>query len=106
MESRTRRFKPQRLPHVGLRQILRSSSIECRDVVRFATGNESVVHNDFLIDPLCACVAHVDLNCWPRSHLSAANKIRADQDLWSMTYDRHRFVLPEKMLRKPKCVLI
>src|SRR5437762_14022904 len=81
-------------------------SIECRDVVRFTTGNESIVYDDFLIDPLCPCVAHVDLNCWPRSHLSAADKIRADQDLRPMTYDRHRFVLPEKMLLKPKCVLI
>ena len=81
-------------------------SVERRNIVRFATRNQSVIYDDSLIDPVCACVAHIDLNCRPRSHLSAANKIRADQDLRFMTYDCHRFVLPEKMLRKLKRVLI
>jgi hypothetical protein len=70
------------------------------------TGNQSVVHDDFLIDALRACVAHIGLDYWPRSHLSAANKIRADQALRSMTNDRHRLVLPEKMLRKLKRVSV
>jgi pimeloyl-ACP methyl ester carboxylesterase len=76
------------------------------DVVGFSAGNQSIVHNYFLIHPARARVAHIDLDRRPRCHFPAANKIRTYQNLWAMTDGCHRFVFPERVLREFKCILI
>ncbi len=39
--------------------------VKCRDIVRFAAGDEAVVHDHLGIHPLRSCVPEVVLDCWP-----------------------------------------
>src|SRR5439155_26274661 len=71
------------------------------------TADESIIHRDFPVDPICSGVAHVRLNCGgPRGHGSVADQTRADEHLRSMANGRHRFSLAEEMTRKFKRILI
>jgi hypothetical protein len=80
--------------------------VERWNVIGFATGNQSIVHYHFLIDPARACIAHIDLDRRSRSHFSATNKVYADQNLRAMADDRYRFVLTDKVARKFQRALI
>src|SRR5262245_31953227 len=72
-------------------------SVERWDIVGFAAGTQSTINDDFLIDPACARIAHIDLYRRPGSHSSSANKVRADQNLWPMANDRDRLALPKEV---------
>ena len=55
-----------RLPGVAsLRELLDHLFVERRNVVGLAAGNEAVINNHFLIDPISTRIAHVDLDRGP-----------------------------------------
>ena len=76
------------------------------NVIWLPTVDESIIHHDFPVDPICSGVAHVRLNCGRRGHGSAADQTRADEHLRSMADGRHRFSLAEEMTRKFKRIRI
>src|SRR5262249_1086019 len=81
-------------------------SVECWNVIRLAAGNQSIVHDHFLIHPAFAPIAQAALNRRPRSHSSSANKVRVDQDLGPMTNDRDRFALTKEVPREVQSPLV
>src|SRR5436190_19292261 len=76
------------------------------NVIRLATGHESIIHHDFLVDPICSGVAHIRSDRQPGGHGSAADQARADQDLRSMTNSRYWFAFVEEVTRKLERILI
>jgi len=75
-------------------------SVKGWNVVGLATRNESIINHDFLIGPARACVSHVHPNCRPGCHFSSANKVRIDQELWTVTDDLYGFALTKEMARE------
>jgi len=59
--------------------LLNHFAIEGRQIIRFATGDETIIHNDFLIYPATPSITHVCLNRWPRGQLSATHNVCLDQ---------------------------
>src|SRR5947199_2591605 len=76
------------------------------NVILLATSYESIIHHDFLVDPICSGVAHVRLDRRRGGHGSAADQARADQDLRSMTNGRYWFAFVEEVTRKLERILI
>ena len=62
-----------------LRELLDELGAEGRQIVRFAAGDEAVVDDDLLVDPLAAGVADVGLQRRPGRDPPAAHHVGLDQ---------------------------
>src|SRR6266849_1094911 len=74
--------------------------VERRNIIGFAACDQAIIHDDFFIHPTRSSVTHIGLNRRPRSYLSSANEIRANQHLRPVTNCGHRFAFAEEMARK------
>ena len=71
--------------------------VEGRDVVRFAAGDEAIVHHYFFVDPVRAGITKIGLDRRPRSDRSPTHYTSIDQDPWCVTDCRNWFAGLEKM---------
>src|SRR5205085_10379153 len=78
-------------------ELLDHFSIECRDVVRFAAGDQPIIDDDLFVNPLAAGVLDVGLDRRPRSKRSPANYASIDQNPGPVTNHGHWFARFEEM---------
>ena len=45
-------------------------------IIGLATGDESIIHDDFLVHPVTASMAHVGPNSWPGSAIFGHGQLR------------------------------
>src|SRR6266403_3901270 len=104
LESRSRHFLCRFVP--AFPEFLDHLLVERRNIIGLAACDQAVVHDDFFIHPTRSSVAHIGLNRWPRSHLSPANEVGADQYLRPVTNCCDRFAFAEEMARKFERVFV
>src|SRR5215469_297063 len=53
-------------------------STKCRDIVGLSRRDELAVHDDFFVDPLCACILQIRFQRWPGRNLPVIGRTRFD----------------------------
>ena len=72
-------------------QFLEQLFVKSFQILRRTAANETVVHNDFLVDPVYTGVNEVRPDCRVRRHGASAQHAGLDQGLRAMTDHRNRF---------------
>lgn len=80
--------------------LLNHLAIEGRQIIRFATSDETIIDNDFLIYPATPSITDVCLNSWPGGQLSATHNVCLDQEPRAVTNGRNCFPACAKLRTK------
>src|SRR5690606_6243585 len=95
------------LPRVyALRDLLDQLAVESRQVVGSAAGDEPLVDDDFLVDPVATRVADIGLEAGVRGQLAPFEDAGFDEYPWSMADRGDRLAFLEEALHEVDGVLI